>query len=152
MLHLLWEGVTASSSVQLPNSSCPARIAAVYGSQWKSALPAHCWLASLAVLIAAAAGLIIWRDALTRRPAAQKLIQFDVELSARGVIGSEVGTDVILSPAGARLVFVSLDADGVMAKGWTPPRSRSTVPNSCQIGESTKTALLGLTNGMVGRL
>ena len=41
------------------------------------------------------------------------MIQFDAELKSLGSLGSEVGADVLISPDGTRLVFVSRDASGV---------------------------------------
>jgi serine/threonine-protein kinase len=41
------------------------------------------------------------------------LMQFEVELKSRGALGSDVGSDVVLSPDGNRLVFVSRSPDGV---------------------------------------
>src|SRR5690606_1850839 len=38
---------------------------------------------------------------------------YDVELRSDGALGSVVGTDVILSPDGSRVVFVAQDKDGV---------------------------------------
>jgi Tol biopolymer transport system component len=40
-------------------------------------------------------------------------VRFDVELTRTGVLSSEVGTDVILSPDGTRMVFVSEDSTGL---------------------------------------
>jgi hypothetical protein len=39
--------------------------------------------------------------------------QFEVELKSDGVLGSEVGTDVQITPDGTRVVYVSRDASGV---------------------------------------
>ncbi|MDX6560151.1 MAG: hypothetical protein QOF72_3200, partial [Blastocatellia bacterium] len=70
------------------------------------------WLIIGAAALACAAGIGIW---VSRRsaPPESSLVQFDVELKTRGAVGSEVGTDVILSPDGKRLVYVSLGGDGV---------------------------------------
>lgn len=40
-------------------------------------------------------------------------MQFDVELRSGGTLGSQVGTDVVLTPDGQRLVFVARDDDGL---------------------------------------
>jgi serine/threonine-protein kinase len=59
-----------------------------------------------------ALAFILWGPRYWRRPPRQQLIQFDVELKSRGVLDSEVGTDVIISRDGTRLVFVSRSPDG----------------------------------------
>lgn len=41
------------------------------------------------------------------------LVRLEVELKSDGSLGSEVGTDVVVSPDGSRLVFVSRSPDGV---------------------------------------
>jgi len=68
-------------------------------------------IGALALACAALIGIWISRR-LTPTPPAP-LIQFDVELKARGAVASVVGTDVVLSPDGTRLVFASLDAAGI---------------------------------------
>jgi serine/threonine-protein kinase len=61
-----------------------------------------------------AVGLVLGRRLLQAdRPAARSAMQFEIELQTTGSLGSEVGTDVIISPDGARIVFVSRGADGV---------------------------------------
>ncbi|HEX5475860.1 MAG TPA: hypothetical protein VFX12_14465 [Vicinamibacterales bacterium] len=66
---------------------------------------------------AGAAGLIFLvvgrRPAGPSGPGDQPLVRLDVSVAADGVVGSEVGADVALSPDGTRLVFVSRDADGI---------------------------------------
>jgi eukaryotic-like serine/threonine-protein kinase len=66
--------------------------------------------ACAAVAIALAA--VIWvRDRPdTARPA--PFVQFEVELKSDGVLASDVGTAVVVSPDGTRVVFVSRTADG----------------------------------------
>ena len=62
-------------------------------------------------LFALAAVLLVW--AIGRpSPAEAPFMRVEAELQSRGVLGSEVGTDVVLSADGSRLVFVSLDATG----------------------------------------
>ena len=41
------------------------------------------------------------------------MVQFEVELKSDGVLGSEVGTDVQITPDGTRVVYVSRDANGL---------------------------------------
>jgi Tol biopolymer transport system component len=71
------------------------------------------WLAAgaVAVICAFASGLFVARP--SAHPAEPPLSQFDVEMRSRGTVGGEVGTSVILSPDGTRVVFVSIDRDGV---------------------------------------
>ncbi len=57
-------------------------------------------------------GLGIWAWPRSQRQADASMVQFDVELKTKGAVGSEVGTDVVISPDGARIVFVSRTADG----------------------------------------
>jgi serine/threonine-protein kinase len=51
---------------------------------------------------------------LTTRPNEQHLLpaQFEVELKSEGLLASDVGTTVVLSPDGSRMAFISRDADG----------------------------------------
>jgi serine/threonine-protein kinase len=59
----------------------------------------------------AALGFWIW--ARLSKPAELPSLTFDVELKVPGIVRSQVGTDVIISPDGTRLVFVSQGEDGV---------------------------------------
>jgi serine/threonine-protein kinase len=70
------------------------------------------WVAATVVLVALAFTAASW---MTKRTAAEvnhPLVRLEVELKSNGVLGSDVGTDVALSPDGTRLVFVSRNADG----------------------------------------
>ena len=71
------------------------------------------WIASIA-MVALCAFLIGWLvpRSLKHVPEPQ-MIQFDAELKSLGSLGSEVGADILMSPDGTRLVFVSRDASGV---------------------------------------
>jgi serine/threonine-protein kinase len=70
--------------------------------------PAVAWgCAAAAAVSAAAAWLLPQRDHHITVPA-----QFEVELRSDGVLATDVGTSVNLSPDGTRLVFVSRSADG----------------------------------------
>jgi len=71
------------------------------------------WIASAALIIVATAIILLWGPRLWQRSREPQVIQFDVELKSSGVLGSEVGTDMALSPSGSRLVFVSRDSEGV---------------------------------------
>jgi eukaryotic-like serine/threonine-protein kinase len=59
------------------------------------------------VVIAALAWLATWPNQQRLLPA-----QFEVELKSEGLLASDVGTTVVLSPEGSRMAFVSRDADG----------------------------------------
>src|SRR5712692_3852339 len=80
-------------------------------SQPSAALPwtSRRWLVWIgaASVVAVCALAIGWGIQRWQRTRGAQLIQFDVELRSLGNLGSEVGTDVILSPDGTRLVFVS---------------------------------------------
>jgi serine/threonine-protein kinase len=58
-------------------------------------------------------GITLWLSSRFGQLPDQPLVRLDVELKSNGVLGSEVGTDVILSPDGTRVVFVSRSADGI---------------------------------------
>jgi hypothetical protein len=58
-------------------------------------------------------------------------MQSEVELQTGGSIGSEVGTDVIISPDGARTVFVSRGARRRAAAEDAPPRSADNLRTAC---------------------
>jgi eukaryotic-like serine/threonine-protein kinase len=62
------------------------------------------------VAIALAAAVWIRGRPHTERPAS--FVQFEVELKSDGVLASDVGTAVVVSPDGTRVVFVSRTADG----------------------------------------
>ncbi len=58
-------------------------------------------------------GLALWKWNRLPKPVEPRLLTFEVELKVPGVVGSVVGTDVIISPDGTRLVFASQGSDGV---------------------------------------
>jgi serine/threonine-protein kinase len=77
------------------------------------------------VLVFARSPIIAWACAiggfviatfawLTTRPNEQHRLpaQFEVELESEGLVASDVGTTVVLSPDGSRMAFISRDADG----------------------------------------
>lgn len=71
------------------------------------------WIATGAVLATSAIAILNWGPPRWTHPSRHPSVQFDVELKSGGILGSEVGTDVVLSPDGSRIVFVSRDAQGV---------------------------------------
>jgi len=67
------------------------------------------WLAAgLAVGIAT----LTWWPARRTTSLERPLAQFEVELTSNGNLGSEVGTDVVLSPDGTRIVLIARGSDG----------------------------------------
>jgi eukaryotic-like serine/threonine-protein kinase len=58
-------------------------------------------------------GFFAWKWNRASRPLETPVSTFEVELKAPGIIGSVVGTDVVISPDGTRLVFASQASDGV---------------------------------------
>jgi serine/threonine-protein kinase len=117
------EGQADSVAVVLPKGSYVPRFesrtaaertgtalseAASARSAWRGRLA---WLA-----LGAAAGATVAAIWFTARPAApeeRSLMQFEVELKSPGALGSEVGSDVVISADGNRLVYVSRGSDGV---------------------------------------
>ena len=75
--------------------------------------PDAAWIAWGIALVATAVAITLWLSSRSLPLPDQPLVRLDVELKSNGVLGSEVGTDVILSPDGTRVVFVSRSADGI---------------------------------------
>ena len=69
------------------------------------------WIAS--GVAAGAAAMALWISARGTVPPERHLMQFEIEVTSEGTLGSDVGTDVTLSPDGTRMVFVSRGADGI---------------------------------------
>ena len=71
------------------------------------------WLWLIAGVAVGAAAMAPW---VWTRPSASSdsgnVLQFEVELQSDGTLGSDVGTDVVISPDGTRLVFVVRGVDG----------------------------------------
>jgi Tol biopolymer transport system component len=66
------------------------------------------WLAwSVAAVLAIVAAIALWSLWHAAQPSAQPLVRLDVDLGPGVSLGSQYGTDVIISPDGNRLVFVS---------------------------------------------
>ena len=70
------------------------------------------WFAWFCVLGALALAAAAWIRVRPPGGNPQPLLQFEVELKSDGVLASDVGTQVVLSPNGTRVVFVSRTADG----------------------------------------
>jgi serine/threonine-protein kinase len=76
--------------------------------------PNATWIAWGIAVGASALALTLWISPRARPRSDEPLVRLDVELRSNGTLGSEVGTDVILSPDGTRVVFVSRAADGIV--------------------------------------
>ena len=63
-------------------------------------------------MIACAFALFLWAPGRSTPKTFAPLMQFDIQLTPSGFVGSEVGTDIALSPDGTSLVFESYTADG----------------------------------------
>ena len=108
--------------IELPKGTYVARFAAreAEGSSSDRVEPARrtraralVWalVGSLATFAAFAVGAWLARSASPSMP--PPFVSFDIQLQPAGVVGSEVGSDIALSPDGARVVFVSTDSTGV---------------------------------------
>jgi serine/threonine-protein kinase len=73
--------------------------------------PAIAWTCALG---GAALGVLGWWPRPSTRPTEQPVppTQFEVELKSDGVLASDVGTTVVVSPDGSRIAFVSRTSDG----------------------------------------
>ena len=67
------------------------------------------WFCAIVATTVAAAG---WIRGRPRTDTPARFVQFEVELKSNGVLASDVGTAVVVSPDGTRVVFVSRTADG----------------------------------------
>jgi Tol biopolymer transport system component len=81
-------------------------------------LPAKPKVHGIAWIVGSAAvlgiiGLSVWNWNRVRKTVETPPSTFEVELKAPGIIGSVVGTDVVISPDGTRLVFASQTSDGM---------------------------------------
>src|SRR5215208_1540732 len=70
------------------------------------------WIPWSCAVVAIALAAVVWIRGRpqTERPA--PLVQFEVELKSDGVLASDVGTAVVISQDGTRVVFVSRTTDG----------------------------------------
>ncbi|MEO7275311.1 MAG: hypothetical protein ABIX28_16045 [Vicinamibacterales bacterium] len=78
------------------------------GSRWHERLP---WLLLAVAVVGGALAVWLSRTPVPSSDAAP--MDFEVELASSGTLGSDVGTDVVISPDGRRLVYVVRGADGV---------------------------------------
>jgi hypothetical protein len=65
------------------------------------------------LVVIAAVATFWWGRSSAPATAPRPFLLLDVDLRSEGVIGSEVGADMALSPDGTRLVFVTRDAGGL---------------------------------------
>ena len=71
------------------------------------------WLAIAAIALATIAAMLWTRPPASAAPFREAAVmRFDVDLGGEGTLSSEVGTDIILSPDGTRVVFATQGADG----------------------------------------
>jgi serine/threonine-protein kinase len=71
------------------------------------------WVALFGLLAFGAVAAVWWSRSGAPSPPERPLLQFDVYLRSEGVLGSDVGAHMALSPDGTRLVFVTRDPDGM---------------------------------------
>jgi Tol biopolymer transport system component len=70
------------------------------------------WIPWACAIVAIGLAAVVWVRDRPRIDTAPPLVQFEVELKSDGVLASDVGTAVVVSPDGTRVVFVSRTADG----------------------------------------
>jgi eukaryotic-like serine/threonine-protein kinase len=82
------------------------------GQARASILDAARWFGLGAATAAAVVAAALWTTNRPTTTSAQPVVKLEVELTSDAAVGSEVGTDVVISPDGTRIVFVSRDSDG----------------------------------------
>ncbi|MEP6836062.1 MAG: hypothetical protein ABJB74_21915 [Gemmatimonas sp.] len=70
------------------------------------------WLLAGSLGTVAAVAVGAWMVRQSSTPLGLPLRSYDVQLQSSGLVTSEVGTDVVLTPDGSRAVFVSADSSG----------------------------------------
>lgn len=70
------------------------------------------WIPWACAVVAIGLAAVVWIRGRPRTDPAASLVQFEVELKSNGVLASNVGTAVVVSPDGSRVVFVSRTVDG----------------------------------------
>lgn len=71
------------------------------------------WSAVGFILAGCIFAVLLWSSRRSAPVPEEHLIQFDVGLTSAGTIGGVVGTSVVISPDGSRVVFIVAGADGV---------------------------------------
>jgi len=117
------EGTTDPILVQLPKGSyVPQFLERAPQPESDDRTPPECsflrnrwWQAvgALSLVLIAAVVVALLRSHSGAKSSNESLLQFDVELKSSGTLGSEVGQDIVLSPDGARLVFISRETNGL---------------------------------------
>lgn len=97
------EFVARSADAIEPTAHGPSRLVQVARS------PLLAWTCAA---VAGALAVLAWLQGRSNLVERQPPAQFEVELKADGILASDVGTSVVLSPDGTRIVFVSRTADG----------------------------------------
>jgi eukaryotic-like serine/threonine-protein kinase len=70
------------------------------------------WIPWACAVVAIALAAVVWIRGRPRTDTQAPLVQFEVELKSDGVLASDVGTAVVVSSDGTRVVFVSRTTDG----------------------------------------
>ena len=70
------------------------------------------WIPWSAAIVAIALATVLWIRGRSQTGTPAPFAQFEVELKSDGVLASDVGTAVVVSPDGTRVVFVSRTVDG----------------------------------------
>lgn len=70
------------------------------------------WIPWFCAIVAIALAAAAWIRGRSHTDTPAPYVQFEVELKSDGVLASDVGTAVVVSPDGTRVVFVSRTADG----------------------------------------
>lgn len=74
---------------------------------------AAAWVAVVAAVAAGTLAISLATRSRAVRTGASSAVQFEVELTSEGTLGAVVGTDVLLSADGTRVVFAAHDAAGL---------------------------------------
>lgn len=116
------EGSTDAIVIQLPKGTyvprftartVPVESPAATASQWRPWTARFVWFAVAAIALTTVAVMLWTRPRAAAPPFRESAVmRFDVDLGGTGTLSSEVGTDVILSPDGTRVVFATQGADG----------------------------------------
>jgi len=112
-LYYATEGLEDAVAISLPRGT----YVPVFESRslTQAAAPVHSdrrW--KIAVLVAAAVAVIaVWWSLRAKDRGLAPLRRFEIELQSGGSLGGSVGSDVAISPDGARLVFIAQDANAV---------------------------------------
>ena len=70
------------------------------------------WIPWACAVVAIALAAVVWIRGRPRADPPAPFVQFEVELKSDGVLASDVGTAVVVTPDGTRVVFVLRTADG----------------------------------------